>query len=203
MENRTKERILEEALFMFAENGYRGTNLRDLAARLKLSKSALYKHYASKEDIWNSLLNKLEVYYSEHFGNPSQTTPVPDSCEELLEQSLQKLGFTIHDRNIRLARQILLSEQFHDERACRLTTEHFLTGTRQLYAEMFRGMIRKGLIVEENPEMLAFAYTAPVSALVQLCDREPDREKEAMELAEDFIRHFIRHYGVKNGQPSA
>ena len=49
MENTTKIRILDEALIMFAENGYKGTNLRDLAARLGLSKSALYKHYASKK----------------------------------------------------------------------------------------------------------------------------------------------------------
>lgn len=50
MENTTKEKILDAALVSFAENGYKGTNLRDLAAGMGLSKSALYKHYASKED---------------------------------------------------------------------------------------------------------------------------------------------------------
>ena len=34
MERTTKDRILDEALVMFAEHGYKGTNLRDLAARL-------------------------------------------------------------------------------------------------------------------------------------------------------------------------
>lgn len=61
MEISTKDRILNEALIMFAENGYRGTNLRDLAAQLGLSKSALYKHYDSKEAIWNALLDKMEA----------------------------------------------------------------------------------------------------------------------------------------------
>ena len=59
MESSTKNRILDEALVMFAENGYKGTNLRDLAARLGLSKSALYKHYESKEAIWNALLHGM------------------------------------------------------------------------------------------------------------------------------------------------
>ena len=45
VENTTKSRILDEALAIFSENGYKGTNLRDLVARLGLSKSALYKHY--------------------------------------------------------------------------------------------------------------------------------------------------------------
>ena len=69
MENTTKSRILDEALVMFAENGYKGTNLRDLAARLGLSKSALYKHYTSKEDIWNAVLDRMEAYYGEKFGS--------------------------------------------------------------------------------------------------------------------------------------
>lgn len=34
MENTTKERILDGALISFAANGYKGTNLRDLAADL-------------------------------------------------------------------------------------------------------------------------------------------------------------------------
>ena len=40
-EKGTKERILDAALDMFARRGYDGTNLRDLAASLGLSKSAL------------------------------------------------------------------------------------------------------------------------------------------------------------------
>ena len=50
MESITKERILDAALVSFAEHGYKGTNLRDLAAGMGLSKSALYRHYESKED---------------------------------------------------------------------------------------------------------------------------------------------------------
>ena len=61
MENTTKNRILNEALIMFAEKGYKGATLRELAARLKLTKSALYKHYKSKYDIWNAILDKMEI----------------------------------------------------------------------------------------------------------------------------------------------
>ena len=30
----------------------------------------------------------------------------------------------------------------------------------------------KGLLRRDDPAMLAFAYTAPISALIHLCDRE-------------------------------
>ena len=48
----TKERILAAALDMFSQNGYAGTNIRELTASLGLVKSSMYKHFESKEEIW-------------------------------------------------------------------------------------------------------------------------------------------------------
>jgi len=64
----TKERILDEALRQFSQKGYDGTNIRELTASLGLVKSSMYKHFNSKEEIWNSLLDKMIAYYAEHFG---------------------------------------------------------------------------------------------------------------------------------------
>ena len=58
----TKERILAAALDMFSQNGYAGTNIRELTASLGLVKSWLYKHFESKDEIWNSLLDDMAVY---------------------------------------------------------------------------------------------------------------------------------------------
>ncbi|MBO4220793.1 MAG: helix-turn-helix transcriptional regulator, partial [Clostridia bacterium] len=54
MANDTKERILAAALEMFSKNGYAGTNIRELTASLGLVKSGVYKHFESKEAIWNA-----------------------------------------------------------------------------------------------------------------------------------------------------
>ena len=72
----TKERILAAALDMFSQNGYAGTNIRELTACLGLVKSGLYKHFKSKEEIWNSLLDKMIAYYDERFGSPEHLPPV-------------------------------------------------------------------------------------------------------------------------------
>mgnify|MGYP002232032704 FL=1 len=45
----TKERILRTALELFAQNGYLGTSMNDIAGQLGITKAALYKHYASKQ----------------------------------------------------------------------------------------------------------------------------------------------------------
>lgn len=194
MENNTKNRILEAALVMFAEYGYKGTNLRDLAANLGLSKSALYKHFVSKEDIWNALIDKTKAYYDERFGSADNMPDVPESCDDLFALTMGMVNFTIHDKQIILTRKLLLTEQFHDERARNLATLHFLTGTQNIYKNIFEKMIEKGLLKNNDPEMLAFAYTSPITSLIHLCDREPEKESEAVKQIEEFIKHFISTY---------
>jgi hypothetical protein len=44
--------------------------------------------------------------------------------------------------------------------------------------------------------MLALAYTAPISALIHLCDREPEKAGDAIRQVEAFSRHFIKTYGI-------
>jgi hypothetical protein len=55
-------------------------------------------------------------------------------------------------------------------------------------------MMDKGLLLRDDPAMLAFAYTAPISALIHLCDREPEKTDEAIQRIEAFSRHFIATY---------
>lgn len=196
METTTKERILDAALESFAENGYRGTNLRDFAAGIGLSKSALYKHYTSKEDIWNALLDKMEAYYNERFGSPERLPEIPNSCDELFSLVMNMVNYTIHDEKIILTRKLLLTEQFHDERVKGLATEHFANDTKAIFKNIFEKMIEKGLLAKEAPDMLAFVFTAPITTLIHFCDREPEKEPEIMRQIEAFIKHFIRMYGA-------
>ena len=195
----TKERIMAAALDMFSQNGYAGTNIRELTASLGLVKSGLYKHFKSKEEIWNSLLDKMIAYYDERFGSPEHLPPVPDSLEGLTAMTMQMVDFTIHDERIVMTRKMLAIEQFRDERAKALATKHFLTGLTDMFTHVFTSMMDKGLLRRDDPRMLAFAYTAPISALIHLCDREPEKTKDAIAQVEAFSRHFIHTYGC--GKP--
>ena len=194
----TKERILAAALDMFSQNGFAGTNIRELTASLGLVKSGLYKHFKSKEEIWNSLLDEMIAYYDDRFGSPEHLPPVPDSLEGLTAMTMQMVDFTIHDESVIKTRKLLTIEQFRDERARDLATKHFLTGLTDMFTRIFTGMMEKGLLRKDDPAMLAFAYITPISALIHLCDREPEKTEEAIRQAEAFSRHFIRIYGQKD-----
>ena len=190
----TKEKILAAALDLFSQKGYEGTNIRELAASLGLVKSGIYKHYESKEEIWNALLDKMIAYYGERFGSAEHLPPVPDSPKGLLDMTMRMVDITVHDEMIIKTRKLLSIEQFRDDRARMLATKHFLTGLADMFTPVFAGMMEKGLLRKDDPAMLAFAYTTPISALIHLCDREPGKTGEAMKQIEAFSRHFIETY---------
>lgn len=202
MANDTKERILAVALEMFSQNGYPGTTIRELSASLGLVKSGVYKHFESKEAIWNALLDQMIAYYADHFGSAEHLPPVPDSLEGLVTMTMQMVNFTVHDEKVIMTRKVLTLEQFRDVRARELATKHFFTGLTDMFTRIFTGMMDKSLLRMDDPKMLAFAYTAPISALIHLCDREPEKTEDAMTQVEAFSRHFIKTYGEKteNGQ---
>jgi len=191
----TKEKILETALQLFSQSGYAGTNVRELTAALGLVKSSMYKHFESKEAIWNALLDKMIAYYDERFGSPEHLPPVPDSLEGLVQMTMGMVNFTIHDEKIIMTRKVLAIEQYRDERARGLATKHFLTGLTDMFTPVLAGMMDKGLLRRDDPRMLAFAYTAPISALIHLCDREPEKTEDAIAQVEAFSRHFVKVYG--------
>ena len=193
----TKERILAAALDLFSQNGYAGTNIRELMASLGLAKSSTYRHFESKEEIWNALLDEMTVYYGERFGSPEHLPPVPDSLEELVSLTMHMAEITVRDEKIVKTRKLLSIEQFRDGRARELATKHFLTGIEDMFTTLFAGMMDKGLLRRDDPAMLAFSYTAPITALIHLCDREPEKTEDAMARIEAFSRHFCRICGGK------
>lgn len=196
MAKTTKERILDAALEMFAENGYAGTNMRDLAQSVGLTKSALYKHFQSKEDIWNSLLDEVEIHYSQGFGSAAASLEELESCEELEGVVLALFDFTVHDRMIILARKILLTEQFRNERARRLAGEYFLGKMAHVFEGVFGMMMETGLMKRVDPSILAFSFVTPIGALVQLCDREPEHVDWALDRLRAFLAQFLGEYGI-------
>ncbi|MBQ2631078.1 MAG: TetR family transcriptional regulator [Kiritimatiellae bacterium] len=55
---KTRTRILASALSLFVKKGYEHTTFTDIAARLKLTKGAVYWHFASKEALLVELVDR-------------------------------------------------------------------------------------------------------------------------------------------------
>src|SRR5215475_4756475 len=55
----TRERVLLVALSLFAERGYRGTSLRDIAKRIGIKAPSLLHHFPSKQQLYLAVLDRI------------------------------------------------------------------------------------------------------------------------------------------------
>ncbi len=56
--NRTKRKIFETSMRLFAEKGYDGTSIEDITSAVGVAKGTLYYHFSSKEEIFNFLVEE-------------------------------------------------------------------------------------------------------------------------------------------------
>ena len=80
----TKQRILDVARDLFTTQGVQRTSLQDIAARLGITKPALYYHFSSREELVRSILQPF-VDEGEAFIRRYEATSRFDK-RELLEQ---------------------------------------------------------------------------------------------------------------------
>jgi len=58
LDGTTKERVMQAALHIFAERGYAGASLRDIAAMAGVTKPMVYYHFGSKAGLYQALLDQ-------------------------------------------------------------------------------------------------------------------------------------------------
>ena len=190
----TKEKILDAALTLFAENGYDGTSVEQIASIVGIKAPSLYKHYKGKEDILNALIDSAEVRYEEMFGSENNIGKIPLGREEFIKVTMERISFTMRDPMIRKIRMLLVQEQFRDERISEVTTRHQLDGIQRMYAKIIKGMMDVGLVKKDDQELLAAELTAPAVLQIARSDRQPQYEEECMEYIEKHLRHFCKVY---------
>ena len=81
----TRDRILDVSLDLFLEKGYDKTSLREIAEQLGFSKAALYYHFASKEDIFKALHNRLHALSLNNLSHLGDQTLTLRSWATLLD----------------------------------------------------------------------------------------------------------------------
>ena len=60
----TKKRILDVALDLFSQKGYGNVYVGDIAKGVGIKAPSLYKHYKSKQDIFNAILEEMRNRYN-------------------------------------------------------------------------------------------------------------------------------------------
>lgn len=191
----TKERIWETALELFAQNGYLGTSMNDIAGRLGFTKAALYKHYTSKQEILDRIverMNEMDYERAKQFEMPEgnlteivaayQKTPI----EKVRAYSkAQFLHWTEEEFSSRF-RKMLTLEQYRDPEMAQLYQKYLATGPVDYMAAIFRGLTDS----EEAAQYLALEFYGPMFLLYSVSDSGAEQE-QVLSLLDAHIDCFI------------
>jgi AcrR family transcriptional regulator len=72
-------RILDAALELFSQHGYRGTDMGDIAQAMGLARNSLYRYYSNKDHILVAVMQRDMVPYVERIDALEQSHPEPSA----------------------------------------------------------------------------------------------------------------------------
>ena len=203
----TKEKILDEALTLFSEKGYANVYVGDIADRVGIKAPSLYKHYKNKKAIFDAIIDEMNRKFEEQAKalqiNGTNAAADAGIYESLSEDQLLKLGreffiYYLHDDYNRKFRKMLTLEQFHDKDLAKVYSKLYVDDPLSYQGMLFGFMVTAGVLKTDNVEIMTLHFYAPIYYLLTICDREPEREKEALKLLDEHIRQFDKLYGRKN-----
>ena len=200
----TKDLILEEALRQFSEKGFAGTSMSEIAKPLGITKAALYKHFESKQQIFDEIIAESENRYAEifkklsvHFdgGQPDkQDVAVYSSIsiEGLCESVLTFVRFSMSDEYSRQVRRMLTISQFQTAELSGMFTKRYVDTMLEYDERLFEQLIGSGIISSGDPKALAAMFYAPVLMYMGIWDRQPEKAQECEAAIKMHIEQFCK-----------
>lgn len=199
----TKEKILKESLNLFSEKGYNAVYVGDIADAVGIKAPSLYKHYKSKQDIFNAILEEMKNRYDQQAitlnmnGNNAESDAKifsEISEDKLVEMGLGLFSYFLHDEYTRKFRKMLTVEQFRNMDLSLLYQKQYVDDPLSYQGAIFSLLSTNGFLIGEHVDIMALHFYAPIYMMLTVCDRQPEREAEIMQMIERHIRQFNRLY---------
>ena len=193
----TKQEILDVALELFSRQGYEATSISSIADAVGIRKASLYSHFSSKQAILDEIVKiVLEKYDSHSFVLKKGMDNMPKNCDEAVALIKGQIHYIANDPLISKARKMLTIEQFRNAELSKLLTKQNYTDIMNFFTAMVQSLIEAGVLVKGDTEVMAASLCLPVSAWLNVLDRDGEKEDEILMLIDRYVREFFRIYGI-------
>ena len=187
--NKTKRKIFETSMKLFAEKGYDATSIEEITATVGVAKGTLYYHFSSKEEIFNFLVEEgIKLLQNSIDIKTAKFTNYIDKLKAVI---LIQIKIVVKYENLI---KILLSQFWGNEarnQKCQKLISEYINKIEQIVEE---GM-KKGEIVKGNPKMIASEIYGLICSSLAYKMRHLG-EIEIMKLYKEFENTIIE--GLKN-----
>ncbi len=169
----TRQALLDAALELFAEKGYYGTSLRDIARAVGVRESALYNYFPSKESLFEAVVLADREETAERLA-PFLDAPITDLrafLEDLGNRALETYKSPIQQRRFR----ILMSDGIRLAVEGRINLIDQQMGSKsQVFRTLMTRLIDEGWLRTGDPELLTFQFISPLMTWRQLQALRPN-----------------------------
>ena len=183
MSNR-KEEILIVALHLFARDGYEAVSVSQIAGELGMTKGALYRHYKSKRDIFDCIVQRMEQQDGEQateYDMPQEDKEkMPEkyetvSFDDFVEYSKSMFEYWTEDDFASSFRKMLTIEQFRSEEMQKLYQQYLVAGPASYVKDLFESI---GIV---NAKDKAARFYSVMFFYYSIYDGASDKEKAKVE----------------------
>ena len=204
---RTRQAILDAALTLFADRGYFGTSLRDIARVVGISESAIYNYFDGKTALFEALFVADQQSKVQRMST-LMSQPISDVRATLNGFAVWVVTQSVDARQQQLFR-ILLSDGVRLARDGRIDLLASMSGAYSAMQNVMRRLIRSGALRRADPEQLATEFIGPILLwrLLQVIGTDfailRDPEAFAHQHVEQFLRGAARTTAVRSSRPAA
>lgn len=196
---RTRQAILDAALELFAEKGFFGTSLRDVAGAVGVRESALYNYFASKDALFDALLADHHDARTERMA-PLAEAPIADGRALLEQLAIETLeGFTT-PREEQFFR-IVMSDGIRLAKGGRINLYERLASGRERLHDLLRRLIREGWLRQADVNVLGVAFFGPLVIWRQL--HAIDADLPMIRQPRAFGRQHVEQFMLGAAGPAA
>jgi AcrR family transcriptional regulator len=144
---KTYDRIVQESLTLFNEQGERNITTNHIAAHLGISPGNLYYHFRNKEEIVYQIFLQYRDFITQRLATPTHRTMTVDDLVNYLDtafQAMWQFRFMFYDLPGLLARNPQMQSEYHP---------FVNTDLRAILARHFHEFIRLGLLKMDESDI--------------------------------------------------
>lgn len=181
----TKEKIIQESLKLFSINGFEAVSIRTIADAVGIGNSALYKHFSSKQEILEAIVEYCKSYFMQVSCEQMEGNK---DVRELKESCLKMFRFQTQDEWIVMFRRLLMIEQFKNPDMAEIYRNFFIELPVQSQEQLFLKLMEEGVMKKKNARVLAMELYAPFF----LYHTAAESREDILELLECHVENFYK-----------